>query len=43
MELFGKDRSITALWEWLNKGTNYNELNQALGEYKKGVVVFEKK
>ncbi len=43
MELFGKDRSITALWEWLNKGTNYNELNQALSEFKKGAVVFEKR
>lgn len=43
MEAFGRDRSITTLWEWLNKGKNYNELNQALGEYKKCVVVFEKK
>lgn len=42
MELFGKERTMAALWDWLDRGNNYQELMQALDEFEKCKEVVEK-
>jgi hypothetical protein len=43
MKPFGKERTMAALWDWLDRDNNYQELMQALDEFKKCAIVVEKR